>query len=1007
MRIGYIILLIVITYANHVFGQDLNNLKFTNYTDAEGLPETSTNSIIKDQRGFMWIGSTEGLFRFDGQYFKAWYADPTNLYKFAANVVTVIDTNINNQIVFISGGKIWQMNIISQQMQLIPNFNTHSFIALPIRIDKEHWLLRTNDSIFITTNNFKILYTVATNTILHNNRINVFALQAPYLIVQDYRTSTFGIYNYKTKQLVKNNALLNFSVANDFVTPKYYNAEEHIFYFAVYTKGLFYCTLSTDDNTTTNATKIKNSPGAISKLIPLRNHKLVAIGDYGMHIIDKKENTIQLYNHLSIQDKPILPPTIIDIYNDNDETLWFAGNYGISRCNIKNPTVNYAMQALGIKDIDDFRSIIKGSDNNLYYLLQNKSLHVLHLNTKKITRLDSALGYTWNAVENNGTIIATGGGTKLLHYNVKTGKLSYPNYLQPFYGKADIVTMAYVAKNGDIWYSINVGGGLVRKPVNSNTYIQYTNATNPPAFSLRYVHAVTEDNKGRLYFGTNKTHNLLVWHPETLEFTEHRTDSLIPEQKQGVGINFITTDHNNNVWIALDGQGLLKYNIDTKKGKYYTKNNGLPTEIIGGMCTDDKNRMWICTKKGLSCFLPSTERFINFTTSDGFPENAFTSNGIYFDSITHTIYVGATKSIAYFNPDSLLLKSITTNPPVFIDEVQVNGKLIYPELHTTLYLNSNENNIAFTFAAADFVRNSQLIFEYKLSTSDNDWVSLGDKRSVTFNNLREGQYTMQVRCKHVGADNWSECTYPLNFIIKTPWHKTWWFRLLSACLLAFVTWLVVRAYYLRNIEKQKALLEKQKAIEQERNRIAADMHDDLGSGLTKITYLSHAALQHSDNNLDLVKINKTSAELVENMSEIIWAMKDENNNLTDLLLYIKTYALEYCAANNLTCNINMPVNYAERIVKGENRRHIYLAIKEILHNIVKHAKATQVTIDVHYDNYWHVTIRDNGIGFSYETGQGLKNGNGLKNIHKRLAAVRGTVVFTQDNGTTCQLTIPL
>ncbi len=202
-------------------------------------------------------------------------------------------------------------------------------------------------------------------------------------------------------------------------------------------------------------------------------------------------------------------------------------------------------------------------------------------------------------------------------------------------------------------------------------------------------------------------------------------------------------------------------------------------------------------------------------------------------------------------------------------------------------------------------------------------------------------------------------------------------------------------------------LEKQRAVELERNRIAEDMHDDLGSGLTKITYLSQMALDKESHEGELTNIKNTSRGLVESMNEIIWAMKEENNSIEDLIYYIKSYAVEYCANNNLECTIVIPESFKTRSIKGENRRNIYLTIKEILHNIVKHAQAKHVLIKVHFSDQWIVTIQDDGIGIDSKKQSNRLGGNGLHNIRKRMAAVRGTASIESNNGTLVTLRIPL
>lgn len=185
------------------------------------------------------------------------------------------------------------------------------------------------------------------------------------------------------------------------------------------------------------------------------------------------------------------------------------------------------------------------------------------------------------------------------------------------------------------------------------------------------------------------------------------------------------------------------------------------------------------------------------------------------------------------------------------------------------------------------------------------------------------------------------------------------------------------------------------------------MHDDLGSGLTKITYLSQMALLNKSTDENIVNINKTSTELVESMSEIIWVMKDENNSWEELLLFIKKYAEEYCGNNNLSVHFDYPETLIQSEVSGEKRRNILLSIKEVLHNIVKHANATDVTLKVIQNNKIHIIVADNGIGITTSKRNKPSGGNGQKNISERMKLVNGTSAIEEENGTKIHFTIPI
>jgi signal transduction histidine kinase len=140
------------------------------------------------------------------------------------------------------------------------------------------------------------------------------------------------------------------------------------------------------------------------------------------------------------------------------------------------------------------------------------------------------------------------------------------------------------------------------------------------------------------------------------------------------------------------------------------------------------------------------------------------------------------------------------------------------------------------------------------------------------------------------------------------------------------------------------------------------------------------------------------------MNEIIWAMNEKNDTLEDLLYYTRSYAAEYCEENNLTCKTHLPQNIPSIFVSGEIRRNVFLTVKESLHNIVKHASAEKVVIDFNITSSLMVTVKDDGKGFSENLND---NGNGLRNMQKRMESVNGSFEITENNGVMVKIKAPL
>jgi signal transduction histidine kinase len=201
------------------------------------------------------------------------------------------------------------------------------------------------------------------------------------------------------------------------------------------------------------------------------------------------------------------------------------------------------------------------------------------------------------------------------------------------------------------------------------------------------------------------------------------------------------------------------------------------------------------------------------------------------------------------------------------------------------------------------------------------------------------------------------------------------------------------------LKQQSLLIEKQRAVEHERNRIAAEMHDDLGSGLTRIKYLSERALRITDDQREYEQIQRIADQsntLVTNMSEIIWAMNSRFDTAESLTGYIRRYASEYLEENSIPLTFNAGSIDANTPVTAEKRRNIFLVVKEVLHNTVKYAQAQSVDITMDArEHYLNVIITEkHAVGFNPEAMQ--EKGNGLYNMQKRMHTIGGRMDFKRD-----------
>ena len=229
---------------------------------------------------------------------------------------------------------------------------------------------------------------------------------------------------------------------------------------------------------------------------------------------------------------------------------------------------------------------------------------------------------------------------------------------------------------------------------------------------------------------------------------------------------------------------------------------------------------------------------------------------------------------------------------------------------------------------------------------------------------------------------------------------------LAIVLLVIIAALIV--YILRMSQKHK--------VQQTRIQISSDLHDDLGSNLSKISLLTEVMKSHTQNATDkseLEKISQSSHEALEKMSEIVWSLNPKNDRIANLVAYIRRYAMEYFEPTTIECRISIPDAIPDKMITGTVRRNIFLVIKELLHNIVKHANATLVEINIDVtEKHFNVIVHDNGIGkdtpaFQNAATENSFKGNGIINMKNRMKEIGGSLLIEFTNGTTAQLALQL
>jgi signal transduction histidine kinase/ligand-binding sensor domain-containing protein len=478
------------------------------------------------------------------------------------------------------------------------------------------------------------------------------------------------------------------------------------------------------------------------------------------------------------------------------------------------------------------------------------------------------------------------------------------------------------------------------------------------------------------------------------------------KEQEGYSLNDMCFLPNGHLLVATD---IGLFNFDPAMGKstaipfpsYMQKDEAVTSVAVGR-----EGNVWYITSDHLIRYQVRTGQFTVYGEEDGLDVQKELQCIRTFDS-TH-FYLAQQGQVLTFDPSQL--NKYAGPPPLHFHSIQVNdSNIALSRQSKPLQLNYDQNKLFIEFDGVNYVKPEQNLYAYQLVGLDKTWI-VTPKNFVSYSSLPPGRYRFMVKAaNYTGA--WGTPKW-IDVFIKPPFWKTWWFIGVMILLLGTGFFFLVSFIVRKNLREKILQLEKEQAVEKERNRIARDMHDDLGSGLTKIAILSEvakaqleikdAAIKHLDT------ISHSSRELVDNLQNIIWVLNPLNDSLENLAAYIREFALKFFESTHVAVHFHYPNAISPVKLSEEQRRNLFLVIKETLHNSAKHAHCKNVTIRMQYRHhtiFFH--IEDDGTGF--DTSCTRIFGNGLKNMQMRMEQLNGRYTITSDKGkgTCTSLRVPV
>ena len=545
--------------------------------------------------------------------------------------------------------------------------------------------------------------------------------------------------------------------------------------------------------------------------------------------------------------------------------------------------------------------------------------------------------------------------------------------------------------------------------------------TTRDGLSENVVRAIAEDADGNLWVGT-ENHGLNFF--KDGKFISYQaSENGLP----GDNISCLYADKDGVLWVGTSGHGLARF----QNGKWtrYSTENGLASDSISYLIEDAAGDLWLGSnmglmriqKKSLNDFANGTTNFFScrtFTETDGLPTRECTGGSQPAAIRAHDgkLFFPTTKGLVSVNPAEL--KPNLQPPVVMIESVKVDGReqktnSLSSTWSQTVVVPPGREQLEIDYTALNFSAPDAVRFKYRLEDRDNAWTDARDERVANYSNLSPGHYQFHVVAfNEDGVPN--ETGGVLDITVQPQFWQTGWFRIVGILCIVGIVVGVVRYISTQKLKREVQLHKQHEELERERARIARDLHDQLGANLTQVALLGEMA--EADKNLPgeielhAQQISHTARETTRSLDEIVWAVNPSNDTLEGLANYACKYAQEYLALAGIRYRAEVPAHLPATDIPPEVRHNAFLAFKESVNNVVKHAHASEAWIRLRLSpENFILEIEDNGRGLGDIDPKAAQMRNGLRNMRKRMEDIRGefSISAGANGGTIVRLTVPI
>ncbi|MCX6629070.1 MAG: histidine kinase [Candidatus Solibacter sp.] len=551
---------------------------------------------------------------------------------------------------------------------------------------------------------------------------------------------------------------------------------------------------------------------------------------------------------------------------------------------------------------------------------------------------------------------------------------------------------------GDVWLSTTgKRNGLARWDRRDRWFHRYSEGL--PWLPASGVSLFAEDGSAGLWMGLLRFGR---GHPEMARLRGPAVELFGgSENAPAGGIRAVCLDRQKRLWVGTDQNGLMRFDqpaAGRPAFRRYTMADGLSSDLILSLAEDLSGRIYAGIGSGVDRLDPATGQVIRYSSAEGMAPGEVHAS---FRDGSGVLWFGTEGGLSRLlsppgrppAPHRISITSLVVHgvpqPMSDLGETDISGLRYEP----------NQNDIEVGFAGLAFAPGETLRYQYMLQGADSTWRAPSFQRSVHYANLSPDAYRFLVRA--INSEGVASAQpASISFVILPPVWQRWWFQLLVVAFAATAVYWLHRYRLTRLLE-----------LERVRTRIATDLHDDIGSSLSQIAILSEVASRlvdpaHVKLAEPLADIAGISRELVDSMSDIVWAIDPERDHVDDLIHRMRRFASDVLSARDIRLKFQSPAEEQELQMGADPRRQIFLTFKEAIHNVLRHSGATEVSVDSRVEHGWlHLRVADNGGGFNVDRDY---DGHGLRSMRERAREAGGRVeIQSGPGGTSLTLRVPV